>query len=185
MRMPAKSKNVLQQFWSVQETGRVAGQAAGGGRGAEKANRQGVGALFSCFAPLFAPDWNSSIASFIWRLFCSVSGPLPVPGTTQRPKSCVTAVKDFYVLVWNRVIKASVRMLRHQAQELLPPWIADKFVLMLFRDLIQLFYADASQRLLDSLLPLFQEPQADRRTYRMAWVSVRLAAAGDCFEGLR
>ena len=37
--MPAKSKKVLQQFWSVQETARVAGQAAGRGRGPEKATR--------------------------------------------------------------------------------------------------------------------------------------------------
>jgi len=51
MRMLAKSKKP--QFWSVPETGRVAGQAAGRGRGPEKANRQGVGASFSCFCSNF------------------------------------------------------------------------------------------------------------------------------------
>jgi hypothetical protein len=45
MRMSATSKKG--QTWSVQETGRVAGRAAGRGRGPEKANRQGVGAGFS------------------------------------------------------------------------------------------------------------------------------------------
>ena len=43
--MPARSKKP--QFWSVQKTGRVDGQAAGRGRALEKANRDGVRALFS------------------------------------------------------------------------------------------------------------------------------------------
>jgi hypothetical protein len=46
-------KEQKQQFWSVRETGRVAGQPAGRGRGPEGANRQAVGASFSCFCSNF------------------------------------------------------------------------------------------------------------------------------------
>jgi hypothetical protein len=51
MRISAKSKKP--QFWSVQETLVSLGQEAGRGRGPEKANRQGVGASFSCFCSNF------------------------------------------------------------------------------------------------------------------------------------
>jgi hypothetical protein len=42
-------KEQKQQFWSVREAGRVAGQPAGRGRGPEGANRQAVGALSFIF----------------------------------------------------------------------------------------------------------------------------------------
>jgi hypothetical protein len=66
MRISAKSKKP--QFWSVQETlvslarKRVAGEAR---------KWRIVRALehrFHVFAPIFAPDRNSSIAFFMWRL---------------------------------------------------------------------------------------------------------------------
>jgi hypothetical protein len=85
--MPAKSKKVLQQFCSVQETDRVAGQAAGRGQRPEKANRQGLEQGLHFFSPILRPETEPSIASFMRRLPASSSGPIPLPGTTQTPKS--------------------------------------------------------------------------------------------------
>jgi len=66
MRMSATSKKG--QTWSVQETGRVAGQAAGRGRGPEKANRQGVGAGFS-FLSSNLPAGERAFDRFLHQAF--------------------------------------------------------------------------------------------------------------------
>ena len=94
MRMPAKSKKP--QFWSVQETGRVAGQAAGRGRGPDKANRQGVGALFHSYPPSVWPGREPSIASFIRRFPSAFNDPISLPTSTH-----VNKVIDF--IGWKRL----------------------------------------------------------------------------------
>src|SRR6476620_6795134 len=98
-------------------------------------------------------------------MFVEHSG--PIARYNPEPELCVATVKDLGILLCHRMIKAGMRLLAHQAFELVAPWRADSLFLMFSRDLIQLGNRNAAQRLLNGFAPLC--PELFRRFKFIEW----------------
>jgi hypothetical protein len=129
-------KEQKQQFWSVREAGRVADQPAGRGRGPEGANRQAVGALSSFFSSKLSAR-KRAFYRFLHEAFAScIQRSHPAARHHPDTEVCIMAIVNYDVFLWRRTVKASLRLLFDEAQELVAPRIVDKLFLMRLHDLL-------------------------------------------------